>query len=100
MSDFDADIAEMDETLFAEFGEDATVQRGADAPVTLRVFVERGVQKLGDYGQVVATVTTVMFRDSDWVPQQGDVVSLNGSTRKVESIDMADGYVTTAVLHG
>jgi hypothetical protein len=100
MSAFDAEIAEMDETLFAEFGEDATVQRGADAPVALRVFVERGVEKLGDYGQVIARVTTVMFRDNDWIPQQGDVVSITGSSRKVESIGMADGYVTTAVLNG
>lgn len=100
MSDFDAEIAAMDETLFDEFGDDATVQRGADAPVALRVFVERGVEKLGDYGQVVARVTKVTFRNSEWIPQQGDVVSLPGLTRKVESTELDDGYVTTAVLNG
>jgi uncharacterized transporter YbjL len=100
MSDFDTDVADMDETLFAEFGEDATVQRGADAPVAVRAFVERGVEKLGEYGQVIARVTTVMIRNTDWIAQQGDVVSISGSSRKVESIDMDDGYVNTAVLNG
>jgi hypothetical protein len=100
MSEFDAAVADMDETLFVEFGENATVQRGSDAPVAVRAFVERGVQVLGDYGQVIARVTKVTLRNSEWVPQRADVVSLNGSSRKVEAVELDDGYVTTAVLNG
>ena len=100
MSDFDAAVAEMDETLFTEFGDDATVQRGADAPVALRVFVERGVEKIGDFGQVVARVTKVTFRNSDWQPLQGDVVTLGGGARAVDSVETDDGYATSVVLHG
>jgi hypothetical protein len=110
VSAFDAAVADIDASLFDMMGDDATVQRGAGAPVPVRVVVTRGVAKLGEYGQVVARVTTVLFHQSDltiggvtytgWQPQQGDQLTLTDGTRKVASIDADDGYVTTAVLHG
>jgi hypothetical protein len=100
VSDFDAAVADMDASLFEVMGDDATVQRGAGAPVTVRVVVTRGQAKLGEYGQVVARVTTARFRNSEWQPQQGDVLTLIDGVRKVAAIDDDDGYVTTAVLHG
>jgi hypothetical protein len=100
VSDFDAAVADMDASLFEVMGDVATVQRGAGAPVTVRVVVTRGQARLGEYGQVVARVTTVLFRNSEWQPQQGDQLALADGTRRVASIDADDGYVTTAVLHG
>lgn len=100
MSEFDAAVAEMDADLFEVMGDDATVQRGAGAPAAVRVVVTRNQAKLGEYGQVVARVTTAMFRNSQWQPQQGDLLTLVDGARKVASIDDNDGYVTTVVLHG
>lgn len=100
MSAFDALATGMDDALFAQFGDDATVQRGAGAPAAVRVVVTRNQAKLGEYGQVVARVTTAMFRNSQWQPQQGDLLTLVDGARKVASIDDNDGYVTTVVLHG
>lgn len=102
MSRFDAAIADMDDVLFDEFGagDGVTVTRGAAAAVPVRVVLQRGVAKLGDYGQVVARVTTAMFINTEWVPQQGDVLNLADGDRKVDSIGDDDGYATTVVLHG
>lgn len=99
MSQADAAFAGMDDVLFDEFGESVTVTRGATtAPV--RVVLTRGVERLGDYGQVVARVTTAMFINSEWQPVQGDVLSLSTGDRKIDSVIGDDGFVTTVVLHG
>lgn len=100
MSDADAAFEGMDDDLFAAFGDDVTVQRAAAAAVPVRVVLVRGVEKLGDYGQVVARVTTAMFRNREWQPQQGDVLTLTTGARKVDTIDSDDGFVTVVVLHG
>jgi hypothetical protein len=100
VSQFDAAVADMDLALFEVMGDDATVQRGAGMVTSVRVVVARNQAKLGEYGQVVARVTTAMFRNSEWQPQQGDVLTLSDGARKVAAIDADDGYVTTAVLHG
>lgn len=100
MNDFNAAVADMDSTLLDAFGEDATVQRGAGTPVPVRAFIERNVEKLGDYGQVVARVNRATFQNSQWIPQQGDVLVYSTGTRKVESIDSDDGFMTVAVLNG
>ncbi|GAB3755172.1 head-tail joining protein [Lysobacter olei] len=99
MSQADAAFADMDDVLFDEFGEAVTVARGATtAPV--RVVLTRGVERLGDYGQVVARVTTAMFINSEWQPAQGDLLHLATGDRKIESVIDDDGLVTTVVLHG
>lgn len=100
MSLADATFDEMDAVLFDEFGESITVQRGADAAVPVRVVLQRGVERYGDYGQVVARVTTASFLNSEWMPVQGDVLHLATGDREVESIDNDDGKVTVVVLHG
>jgi hypothetical protein len=100
VSAFDDAVADMDASLFEVMGDDATVQRGAGAPQPVRVVVTRGQAKLGDYGQVVARVTTALFRNSQWQPQHGDLLTLSDGARQVASIDADDGYVSTAVLHG
>jgi hypothetical protein len=102
VSDFDTAVADMDASLFEVMGDDATVQRGAGAPQPVRVVVARNQAKLGEYGKVVARLTTALFRNSQWEPQQGDVLTLTDGARRVASIDaeQSDDYVTMAVLHG
>jgi hypothetical protein len=100
VSDFDAAIADADDALFEAFGTDATVSRGAEPAVDVRVVVTRGVARYGEYGQVVGRVTTVDFRIAQWLPRPGDVLHLPEGDRKVQGLDADDGRVARAVLHG
>lgn len=86
--------------LMSALGTDATVQRGTDAAVPVRVVVHDGVARVGEYGQVVGRNTRVDFLRSSWQPQRGDLVTIDGVARKVETIDSDDGIVVQAVLHG
>ena len=90
--------------LFDAFGVDATVQRGADAPVPVRIVVERNVVRLGEYGQVVARVDTVDVMLTQWQPQRGDVVAwadqLGTHSKALTAEIEDDGFVAKAVLHG
>jgi len=97
---FDAMVADMDEALFSELGGTVTLTRAAAAPVPVQVVLTRGVAIMGEYGQIVARVTTATFRNSEWMPAPGDVLNFATGARKVDSITDDDGYVTTAVLHG
>lgn len=94
--DFDA----MTSDLFDQFADPCTVVRGAADPVTARCVVEDGIESIGQYGQVVGNVTHVSFIKTEWDPQRGDVVTLDGNARNIESIDSDDGLVVKAVLHG
>lgn len=91
-------------SIFAAMGVDATVQRGAAAPVPVRIVVTRNEARLGEYGQVVARVDTVDMQLSQWQPQQGDVVAWSdhlGSHSKALTAEIEDdGFVAKAVLHG
>lgn len=98
MSDFDIAAAGMDDVLFEAFGEDATVVRGSDDAVPVRVVIERGVEVFGDYGQCIGRVTHTSFRNVEWTPRKGDQLTLASGTRKVEAISSDDGFVTKAVL--
>lgn len=102
---FDDDVfAPMHAALFATFGVDADVVRGTDAAVPVRIIVNRGQERLGDYGQVVARVTTIEVQVSEWTPQQGDEFTwtdrLGTHTRRVDKPLDNDGFVAKAVLHG
>lgn len=105
MAGFDDDVfAPMHEALFDAFGVDATVQRGAAAPVPVRIVVNRGLEQYGEYGQVVARVTAVDMLVSQWVPAQLDVIAwvdrLGSHSSAVDSPVDNDGFVARAVLHG
>jgi hypothetical protein len=89
----------MNDALVDAFGEVATVQRGAGAVTPVRVVVLRNVQKVGDYGQVVARVNTASFINAQWEPQSGDVLVSSLGTRKVSSIEADDGFMTTVVVN-
>lgn len=103
MSFDDSVFAPMHDALFASFGINAAVKRnGVETPV--RIVINRNQESLGEYGQVVARVTTVDFLVTQWVPLSGDVVSwtdrLGAHQHKVDKKLEDDGFVATVVLHG
>lgn len=102
---FDDDVfGPMHDSLFATFGVDATVQRGAAAAVPVRIIVNRDQQQLGEYGQAVARVTTIDTRTAEWQPEQGDIFAwtdrLGAHSKRVAKPLADDGFVCSAVLHG
>ena len=100
----DQAIAEMFEAVFDEHGIAATVQRGAAAAQPVRIIVNRGVPRYGEYGQVVGTSTVVDMQLSQWQPQQGDVLAwtdrLGVHSKTISAEIDGDGMVAKAVLHG
>jgi hypothetical protein len=100
MTDGRAAFVDAHASLMDALGTDATVQRGSDAAVPVRVVVRDGVSRLGQYGQVVGRNTVVSFLRSQWQPKREDVLTLDGVARKVEAIDEDDGIAVTVVLHG
>lgn len=101
---FPDDLVDVHADVFDEIGVDATVQRGADAPVPVRIVVTHGRQKLGEFGQVIARQDRVDFLVAQWRPEQGDTVvwtdHLGAHTRKVATPEDDNGYVAKAVLRG
>lgn len=86
--------------IFAALGVDATVQRGAAAPVPVRVVKRDGVARVGEYGQVIGTARHVSFRRAEWQPARGDVVVIDGPSQTVEAIVEDDGYAVEVVVNG
>jgi hypothetical protein len=94
-------FAAMTDVLLAStLARDVIVVRGTAAPVTVRAVVEDGVEQIGDYGRVIGRATRISFAKHAWDPQRGDLVTIGGTVRAIESIDTDDGYVAQAVLHG
>lgn len=91
---------EMDDILFDEFAVDAMVARDGGTAVPVRVVIDTGVERLGEFGQVVARVDVASFRNADWPAKPGDELTIGGNTRRIDDIDADDGYVSRAVLHG
>lgn len=99
-SAFDDAMQLADDGLFAAFGVPATAQRGSDPAVDVTVVVDRGVVVLGEYGQVVGKVDKISLRNREWIAQQGDLIVIDGNSRKVDTPESDDGLVNVAVLHG
>lgn len=101
MSVFDAIAVQSDATIFGVFSDVVSVKRGAGTAVTVDAVIEHGVEVLGEYGQVVNHVSMISFRNIQWRPKSGDVVTLpGGEKRGIDEINKDDGYVTRAVLYG
>lgn len=70
----------------------------------VRVVINRGNERMGEYGQVVGRVDTVDFLLSQHSPAQDDrlawVDRLGAHDKSVESLGDNDGFIATAVLHG
>lgn len=96
----------MHEELFDLFGQDGAIVRGAAAPVPVRVVVNEGVERVGEYGQSIGRVTVIDFLATQFRPKQHDVLTVLDAagvpvwTKPVASIDADDGYVVKAVMHG
>lgn len=100
MNEAQAIFAGMHDDLFAALAQDEIIQRGSDTPVPVRVVIDYGVEKLGDFGQVIGRVTTAVFLASEFRPRLGDVLTVGTGSKKVDAIDSDDGFVVKAVLHG
>ena len=100
-AEFDA----MHVDLFDAFGNDGVVTR-ATLDVPVRVIIDEGVARIGEYGQTVGRVVVVSFHTDQWRPQRGDSLTVVDEfatvlwTKQVESIDADDGYVVRAVMYG
>lgn len=90
--------------MYAAFGVDAQVTRGADAGVPVRIIVNRGEVRLGEYGQAVGLVDSVSFLYEQWKPKQGDVVvwsdRLGAHSKRVERPRRDDGLEVEVTLNG
>ena len=86
--------------IIQRMGVDVSVQRGTDAPFTVRMLIEDGQNKVGQHGQIIGRLTTFNCLRADYLPVRGDLITVDGLTRKVEAIDTDDGIVVQAVLHG
>lgn len=107
MSDpFDAMLADLHPELFDVFGSDGTIARGTAQAVPVRIVIDQGVDRIGEYGQSIGRVSTVSFLAVQYRPQRGDVVTAldaAGGTlwvKPIDTIDADDGYVVRAVMHG
>lgn len=100
MSVPDTIFNDMHAEQFDVFAVAATVQRGVGAPAPTRVVVQDGVAQLGHQGTVIGRVTKVSFIRSEYLPARGDLLTIDGVTRKIEAIDTDDGMIVEAVLHG
>jgi len=95
-----ADFAAVHRDLLATLGEQGTVVRGADGPVTLMLFVDDAVQDVGQYGRVIGNKRVLSMMRDDWQPARGDVITVRGRTSKVDEILSDDGIAVTVVMHG
>ena len=104
MSFDDLELMDMHADLFEEFGIDATVTRVTDEPVPVRVVIDRGIERVGEFGTVVGRVDAASFMVSQWEPAQGDLLAWTDRhgthDKRVESLLENDGFVAKAVLHG
>lgn len=103
MSFDDETLVEMHRDLFAAFGIDAVVARGA-ATQDVRIVVDRDQAQLGEYGQVVARLDEIQFQVEQWQPKGGDILTwtdrLGLNSKRVDRILAQDGFVSRVVLHG
>lgn len=104
MSFDDIELMDMHAELFEAFGIDGTVARGTDPAVPVRVVIDRGVERIGEFGTVAGRVDVASFMVSQWEPQQGDLLTwtdrLGTHAKRVEAPQDNDGFVSKAVLHG
>ncbi|WP_363798397.1 hypothetical protein ABU614_01035 [Lysobacter firmicutimachus] len=89
-----------DTVVFDVLGVVAQVQRPPSYSATIRLVVRDGVERLGEFQQVVGRARHVVARNTDWAFRRGDVVTIDGRAYPVEAIVRDDGLVNEAVLHG
>ncbi|MBT2750004.1 MULTISPECIES: hypothetical protein [unclassified Lysobacter] len=90
----------MDEVVFDTLGVVALVQRAGSPPVRSQLIVRDGVERLGEFQQVIGRARHVVVRNRDWTFRRGDTVTLDGRSQAVEALVRDDGLVNEVVLHG
>ena len=71
-------------------------------PVTLagqpvRAIVSRGIQLIGDYGQVIGQQTQIDL-PANLPAEQGDTVTINGTDYLLDALVSNDGHITRWVI--
>ena len=89
-----------DVVVFDALGAVAQVQRRPNPSVSIRLVVRDGVERLGEFQQVIGRARHVLARNADWVFRRGDEVTLEGRTQAVEALVRDDGLVNEAALYG
>jgi hypothetical protein len=89
-----------DDVIFATLGVVAQIQRLPNPPAPITLVVRDGVERLGEFQQVVGRARHVSARNREWVFRRGDEVMLPDRTQTVEALVKDDGLVNEAVLHG
>ncbi|QWP77492.1 hypothetical protein J5226_03545 [Lysobacter sp. K5869] len=89
-----------DAAAFDVLGTIAQVRRGPAHLASVRVVVRDGVERLGEFQQVIGRARHVLARNADWIFRRGDEVIVDGRTQAVEAIVGDDGLVNEAALYG
>ena len=89
-----------DAVVFDVLGVVADVQRRPNSSARFPLIVRDGVERLGEFQQVIGRARHVVARNTDWVFRRGDEITLHGRTQTVESVTRDDGRVNEAVLYG
>ena len=90
----------MDDAVFATLGVLAQVQRRPHSSAHIPLVVRDGIERLGEFQQVVGRSRHVIARNREWLFRRGDEISLDGRTQTVEALVRDDGLINEAVLHG
>lgn len=100
MTTADAIFAAAQGDIFAALGTDATVQRGANAAVPVRVVVTDSEETTGQHSQRIGNERHLQFIKAAWDPKAGDLVTIAGVAQRVHRIVKDDGHVVEVVVHG
>jgi len=63
----------------------------------VRAFVDRNVEMLGDYGQVIARRTMIEIPSTS-LPAQGDTVIIDGVSHALDVLSSDDGHVSRWIV--
>lgn len=91
---------QMDDVIFAALGVVAPVRRPNVSSVRIPLVVRDGVERLGEFQQVIGRARHVFARNREWMFRRGDEVTLDGRVQIVEALVTDDGLINEAVLHG
>lgn len=89
-----------DAVVFDVLGVVADVERRPNSSARFTLIVRDGVERLGEFQQVIGRARHVVARNTDWVFRRGDEITLNGRTQAVEALIRDDGRVNEAALYG
>lgn len=90
---------QMDDVIFATLGVVAPVRRPNVSSVRIPLVVRDGVERLGEFQQIIGRARHVSARNREWTFRRGDEVTLDGRVQTVEALVTDDGLINEAVLH-